>query len=112
MFEISSIDDVDSEKPGPGITSSQLVAGSRMNLQHVRIDPGSGSNEPHSHQHEQITYVECGPVTMIIDGEDHELETGDALVIPGGTPHTAVNRGDDPAILVDVFSPVRDCLLD
>ena len=112
MVEILSSDDVEGEEPVPGISASQLVAGERMNLQHVRFEPGVGDDEPHSHPHEQITFVERGSVTMTIDGEAHDLEAGDSVLIPGDVPHSAENRGDEPAVLLDAFSPVREDLVD
>jgi quercetin dioxygenase-like cupin family protein len=112
MVETVSVDDVEGSEPKPGITASQLVAGERMNAQHVRFDPGVVDDDPHSHTHEQVTYVERGTVTMTIDGEPHDLEAGDSVLIPGETPHSASNHGDEPAVLLDVFSPVREDLLE
>ena len=110
MVDVVSAEDVESEEPIPGVVASQLVAGDEMNAQHVRIDPGTGAGEGHSHPHEQVTFVARGTPTMTIGGEEYELETGDTVLIPGGTTHAAANHGDEPAVLVDVFSPVREDL--
>ena len=46
MVETVSVDDVEGSEPKPGITASQLVAGERMNAQHVRFDPGVVDDDP------------------------------------------------------------------
>lgn len=111
MVDVVSAADVESEEPAPGVVASQLVAGDEMNAQHVRIDPGTPAGEGHSHPHEQVTFVARGSPTMIIDGEAHDLNAGDTVLIPGETTHAAANDGDEPAVLLDVFSPVREDLV-
>jgi len=112
MVDIVSTDDADSDEPSPGVAATQLVAGKRMNAQHVRFESGAGGGDAHSHPHEQVSFVERGAVTMTIDGEDHDLTAGDSVLIPGDTPHSAANYGDEPAVLLDVFSPVREDLVE
>jgi quercetin dioxygenase-like cupin family protein len=106
MVEITSVDDADGGD-GPAVP---LAVGDRMNAQYVEIDPGT-DDDPHSHPHEQFTYVQSGTLTLVIGGEAHDLSAGDSLVIPGGTPHFARNEGEEAAVLLDVFSPVREGIL-
>jgi len=87
-----------------------LAIGERMNGQYVELDPG-WDGDGHSHPHEQFTYVVDGGLTMVIDGTEHEVSVGDSLVIPGDVPHFARNESDKTAVLLDVFSPVRDDIM-
>ncbi|MFB6295316.1 MAG: cupin domain-containing protein [Halobacteriales archaeon] len=112
MVDIVDPDSVSGEEPSPGVVARQLVAGEEMNAQHVRLEPGAEGGDGHSHPHEQVTFVARGSPTMTIGGEDHDLEAGDTVLIPGGTTHSAANDAEEPAVLVDVFSPVREDLVD
>ncbi|WP_435348694.1 cupin domain-containing protein [Haloarchaeobius sp. HRN-SO-5] len=84
-----------------------LAGGTEMNVQHFRIDPGATVPE-HSHPHEQTGYMLEGALTFDVGGETLVVEAGDSYVIPGGEAHGAENRGDVPAVGLDIFSPPRD----
>ena len=61
----------------------------------------------HVHPHEQAGIVLQGEFEMNIGHETKHMRPGDAYVIPGGVEHGIV--GDDGwALVLDVFSPVRD----
>lgn len=62
---------------------------------------------PHSHELDQIAVVLAGRMRFQVDGERFELETGDALLIPGGAVHAGEAIGDGPALNLDVFAPPR-----
>lgn len=112
MVDVIELADASSEEPEPGITAAQLAHGERLHAQHVTLGPGAGiDGEPHSHPHEQLTYVLAGRLVMTIDGEEFTLSAGDSLVIPGDTPHMAHNDTDEEAVLLDVFTPPREDLL-
>lgn len=61
----------------------------------------------HSHPQEQITYVLQGELHFNLDGNQHTVQAGELIVIPGGMPHSAV-VGDADAKALDIFSPVRE----
>lgn len=106
-MEHTSVDDEETVEAEPGVFPTQLVAGEQMNAQHFAFDPGASASE-HSHPAEQVAFVYEGTLTLLIDGEAHDLEAGDSFLVPGGVPHAAANRGDEPARGIDVFSPPRD----
>ena len=89
-----------------GVHLTQLAADERMSVQHFHIESGATVPE-HSHHHEQAGFVAGGALTFSVDGETNVVGTGEAVVIPGGEPHAAENRGDVPVRGVDVFSPPR-----
>ena len=50
--------------------------------------------------------MESGTGVAILDGEEHELEDGSAVVIPAGTQHNVVNRSpSEPLKLYTLYSP-------
>jgi len=81
------------------------------NLMIVVIDfddgPTSEPDPPHSHPHEQVSYVAEGEVLFILDGEQSRLGPGDVFLVPSGKPHT-IQRLTKHVRLVDCFTPLRE----
>lgn len=71
---------------------------------HAQADP------PHSHPHEQVSYVAEGEVIFFMDGDPTHLHAGDLVSIPGGLPH-CIQVLTPHARLVDVFHPIREDFL-
>ena len=72
--------------------------------------PSAQPDPPHSHPHEQITYVAEGRVLFFIDGDSCELAAGDLITVPPNAPHS-IQLLTPTARLVDSFSPVREDML-
>jgi quercetin dioxygenase-like cupin family protein len=72
--------------------------------------PTSEPDPPHSHPHEQVTYVAEGELLFFIDGEPHKLGPGDLITVPSNVPHT-IQLLSDKVRLVDTFSPIREDFL-
>jgi quercetin dioxygenase-like cupin family protein len=92
-----------------------VVEGIRRKVVHLKgatvvlnlLDPG---NEPfpHSHPHEQVSYIKEGELEFTIDGETHPLNPGDLLAVPPEAEHYAVAVGHKPCLNLDFFTPKRD----
>jgi quercetin dioxygenase-like cupin family protein len=89
-----------------GVHLTQLAVGEEMSVQHFHIEPGATVPE-HSHHHEQVGFIVQGTLAFEVDGEEHVVGPGDSYVIPGGEPHSAENRSEEPVSGIDVFSPPR-----
>ena len=85
------------------------ACGEQMMLSLVEMEPLAVVEE-HSHPHEQITLVEKGRVLFTIEGQEREVAAGDVLHFPPGVRHGATIL-DEEAILIDIFSPVREDFL-
>jgi quercetin dioxygenase-like cupin family protein len=72
--------------------------------------PTSEPDPPHSHPHEQITYVAEDEIYFCIEDEKHRLRSGDLFTVPGNVPHS-VQPLTDKVRLVDTFTPIREDLL-
>jgi quercetin dioxygenase-like cupin family protein len=72
--------------------------------------PAPRSDPPHSHTHEQITYVAEGKLFLFLDEEKHLLTEGDVFTIPSGVQH-CIQTVSKHVRLVDSFSPVREDFL-
>lgn len=62
---------------------------------------------PHSHPHEQISYVARGELNVFIGGEKTFLKEGDSFSVTGGIPH-CIQTLTAHVRLVDTFSPIRE----
>ena len=72
------------------------------------IDFEPGATVPlHSHPHEQLGIVLEGMQALVVDGVARELGPLEAYVLPGGVEHSAY-CGPEGALVLDVFSPVRE----
>ena len=89
----------------PGIAIN-AVAGEGLMLSLVHLDAGSIVPE-HSHPHEQMGMMLSGRAEFTIGGVTRMVETGGFWRIPGHVPHQ-VRAIDGPAVVLDVFHPVRD----
>ncbi|MCK5463601.1 MAG: cupin domain-containing protein, partial [Bacteroidales bacterium] len=77
------------------------------NLMTVLIDfsdgPWDKPEPPHSHPHEQTSYVAEGEIIFLCEGEaDQHLKAGDMFAAPSGRPHT-IQLLTEKARLVDSF---------
>lgn len=57
--------------------------------------PGAVYSE-HSHPHDEFIVVASGSICFIVGGQEHDLQPGDAMELPAGTVHAAVNRAAAP----------------
>ena len=81
--------------------------GQNLMLSYLEMDAGA-EVPPHSHPHEQAGMLLSGRLELTIGDETRVVEPGGMYVIPPGTPHRAVAVGPGPAVVLDVFSPVRE----
>jgi len=84
------------------------------NLMMVVIDfndgPASQPDPPHSHPHEQISYVVAGEINVVLGNEITQLGPGDIFTVPPNLPH-CIQLLSKSARLVDTFSPIREDFL-
>lgn len=89
----------------PGITARN-VEGRQMTFSVVELGPET-TVSPHQHPNEQMGVVLRGTLHFTVGSETRELHAGDTYAIPGDVAHEA-RSGPEGAVVVDVFSPVRD----
>jgi len=68
--------------------------------------PMKSPDPPHSHPHEQITYVAEGELIFSKGEKEYHLKKGDMITVPSGIPH-CIQTTSTHVILIDSFSPVR-----
>jgi len=82
------------------------------NLMNVLIDFSNGPWEepepPHSHPHEQTSFVAKGEIIFYCEDEpEQHLKAGDMFAVPSGKKHT-IKLLTGEVRLVDSFTPIRE----
>jgi len=82
------------------------------NLMSVLIEftngPWAEKDPPHSHPHEQTSYLAEGEIIFFCEGEnDRHIEAGDMFAVPPGRKHT-IKLLTKKVRLIDSFYPLRE----
>ena len=84
------------------------------NLMIVVVDfhdgPKDKPDPPHSHPHEQVSYVADGEIIFVMDDRQTRLGPGDMFLVPSGKPHS-IRQLTEHVRLVDCFTPIREDFL-
>lgn len=85
------------------------LPGLRAELSRHVLAPGSQTGGPgdapmHEPGSREIALVESGPVALVIDGEHHDLATGDTVTFDADLPHHFENPGPGEAAILAVVS--------
>ncbi len=70
----------------------------------MNIKPGDEIGEE-VHELDQFLRFEEGEGKAILDGVEHEVKDGTAVVVPAGMKHNFINTGDTDLKLYTVYSP-------
>ncbi|WP_414441770.1 cupin domain-containing protein [Burkholderia sp. 22PA0106] len=91
-----------------GVTRTEVlkgdvsVPGREAVISHVTIVPG-GKLGWHTHPGDEISYVEAGVLTLLVDGKPTEqVPAGKGFIVETGHVHSARNDGATPVELVTV----------
>lgn len=100
--------DIDNYEPielAPG-ARARTPYGENVMLSYLELDEGSQIPR-HNHPHEQAGMLLAGKLELTIGDESRVCVPGDMFIIPPHTMHAA-RPIDGPAVILDVFSPVRE----
>jgi mannose-6-phosphate isomerase-like protein (cupin superfamily) len=83
-----------------------LFTGSNTQLVLMNISPGNEIGLETHEEHDQFIRIESGAGIVILDGEQHDVSDGIAVVIPAGVGHNVINTSRDaPLLLYTLYSP-------
>ncbi len=99
------IDQVKSIEPVPGC-KMRTPYGENIMLSYLEMEEGA-IVPLHDHPHEQGGMLLKGKLEFTMGEETRIVEAGAMFIIPPNTPHT-VTAIEGPAVVLDVFSPVRE----
>ncbi len=84
------------------------------NLMMVIVDfrdgPQTKPDPPHSHSHEQVSYVAEGEILFFLENDVERLGPGDIFLVPPNKPHT-IQLLTNHVRIVDCFHPIRQDFL-
>jgi len=97
------------ETIAPGIRRFIFTLNNIMSI-YFEIDPGVVVGQ-HAHPHEQLGMLLRGKMRWQIQGKERILQAPALYRIPSQEPHGAEIIGEEPALILDVFSPIREDFL-
>ncbi len=68
--------------------------------------PSENPDAPHSHPHEQVTYIVEGETLFFLGQDMQRLSTGDMVAVPSNVPHS-IQLVSSRVRLIDSFTPLR-----
>lgn len=78
----------------------------RLGLGEITIAPHTSGPPQHRHaQHDEGFYVVSGTARFTVGTTEYDAPAGTLVMVPPGAPHTFANPGDEPAVLLNTFTP-------
>jgi mannose-6-phosphate isomerase-like protein (cupin superfamily) len=78
----------------------------RLGIAEITIAPHTGGPPQHRHgRHDEGFYVVAGTARFTVGVDSYDAPAGTLVMIPPGAPHTFANTSDEPAILLNTFTP-------
>jgi len=93
----------------PGLIGA-VIGGERSTAVRWEFAPDMARTGIHHHdEHEQFGIVVGGRIELEVDGIVCQLGPGEMYYVPKGIPHGGtIVVGDEPAVVIDFFSPPRE----
>ena len=85
----------------------RLVVG--KNVMMVYVEREGGTTQSHSHDNEQLVYLQKGKARFTVAGESREIEAGQVVHIPAGVPHQL--EAHTPITYIGIYSPPREAVI-
>ncbi|WP_369223863.1 cupin domain-containing protein [Streptomyces sp. R39] len=111
MTKVSVVgpDDGETIHLGPAqirILEDGSTTGHRLGMAEITLAPHTEGPPQHRHaQHDEGFYVVSGTVHFTVGETTHVAPAGTLAMIPPGAPHTFANLGDEPAVMLNTFTP-------
>jgi quercetin dioxygenase-like cupin family protein len=78
----------------------------RIGLMEATVPPGSSPPPQHIHrEHDEVFILTAGKLRFTTGTEHIDAEAGSVVVVPIGAPHTFSNPFDEPAVMLNTFTP-------
>jgi pimeloyl-ACP methyl ester carboxylesterase/mannose-6-phosphate isomerase-like protein (cupin superfamily) len=78
----------------------------RLGMAEIVLAPHAGGPPQHRHaQHDEGFYVVSGTVRFTSGERSFDAPARTLVMVPPGAPHTFANPGDEPAVILNTFTP-------
>lgn len=82
-----------------------LLSGQHTQIVIMNILPGEEIGLETHEESDQVLYFLSGKGKAVVGGEEVEIETGDIVLVPAGTPHNFINTGEEDLKIITTYSP-------
>ena len=107
MKYVVNADEIKSRELTKGVTIKVMAMGHKMTGLSTFWEPGTKIAE-HTHPHEQMGVCLQGEGIFTIDGKDYVVKKHEVYNISSNIPHALRNDGDETAIFMECFCPIRE----
>jgi mannose-6-phosphate isomerase-like protein (cupin superfamily) len=109
-MEIAQLDELDAFTTLDGSTIRELAGPAWTPVRHqslaeASLPPGGETAEHYHPRAEELYYFTSGSGRMRLGEDEADVQAGDCVVIPPGTPHKLWNRGPDALVLLCCCAP-------
>jgi mannose-6-phosphate isomerase-like protein (cupin superfamily) len=78
----------------------------RLGMAEIVLAPHAGGPPQHRHaRHDEGFYVVSGTVRFTSGERSFDATARTLVMVPPGAPHTFANPGDEPAVMLNTFTP-------
>jgi mannose-6-phosphate isomerase-like protein (cupin superfamily) len=82
------------------------TTGHRLGIGEITIAPHTEGPPQHRHgRHDEGFYVVSGTARFTVGDQSYDAGPGTLVMVPPGAPHTFANPSDEPAVLLNTFTP-------
>jgi mannose-6-phosphate isomerase-like protein (cupin superfamily) len=82
-----------------------LETGEHTQVVIMSIPPGGEIGEEVHEDNDQVLYLAAGTGQVVLDGQTSDFNTGDLVLVPAGTKHNFITKGDSPMKIITTYSP-------
>ena len=102
---VGFIDNIEEKTEQNNFFRQVLYTGKHTQLVVMSLLPGEEIGMEVHPQVDQFFRIEEGQAKVVIDGEEHEVDEGFAIIVPAGSQHNVINTGSNPLKLYTLYSP-------
>ena len=102
---VGFIDNIEEKTEQNNFFRQVLYTGKYTQLVVMSLLPGEEIGMEVHPQVDQFFRIEEGQAKVVIDGEEHEVDEGFAIIVPAGSQHNVINTGSNPLKLYTLYSP-------
>ena len=82
-----------------------LATGKHTQIVVMSIPAGQDIGEETHPDNDQVLYLIEGSGQVVLDGNESDFNTGDLVLVPAGTKHNFITKGDQPMKIITTYSP-------
>jgi mannose-6-phosphate isomerase-like protein (cupin superfamily) len=82
-----------------------LATGEHTQVVIMSIAVGEDIGSETHKDNDQMLYLVAGSGKVVLNGVEADFETGDVVLVPAGTEHNFITKGDEPMKIVTTYAP-------